>query len=173
MVTDQNKAMTRRGFFRTAGVVGAAVATSTLLGSPLRRAQAEDAPPAAAEVKASTVDMDGLIAQHMGEGSIAMEKVSLDVPATAENASLVRMPIVVDHPMEPGNFIQTVALFIDNNPSPFIAQFNFTPESGKAALEFRVRMAGPSNVRIIAKSNTGKLYGFVKEIQVAAGGCAG
>lgn len=166
MVTDQNEAITRRGFFRTAGVVGAVVATGGFLGSPLRMAQASDAP-------AASVDMDGLVAKHMGEGSITMEKVSLNVPATAENAALVRMPIVVDHPMEEGDFIQTVGLFVDNNPKPFIAQFDFTPESGKAAVEFRVRMAGPSNVRIIAKSNTGKLYGLVKKIQVAAGGCAG
>ncbi len=172
MVMDQNNAVTRRTFFRTAGVVGAAVASGALLGVPFQHAMAEDAAPAAAPA-AATVDMDALIAQHMGAGPIAMEKVSLDIPATAENSALVRMPIVVDHPMEANNFIQKVALFIDNNPSPAIAQFEFTPEAGKVAIEFRSRMAKSSKVRVVAKSNTGKLYGLVKEIQVAAGGCAG
>ena len=169
MVKDQNNAVTRRDFFRTAGVVGAAVATSGLLvGTPLQETHAKEE-----AKKGPSVDMDALIAKHMGKGPIAMKKVSLDVPATAENAALVRMPIAVDHPMEPGNFIQSVGLFIDNNPNPFIAKFDFTPESGKAAVEFRVRMAGSSNVRVIGKSNSGKLYGFAKKLQVAAGGCAG
>ncbi|MEO5364038.1 MAG: thiosulfate oxidation carrier protein SoxY [Magnetococcus sp. DMHC-8] len=162
--------MTRRTFFRTAGVVGAAVATSGLMGVPFPSAQAEEA---AAPAAAPAVDMDALIAKQVGAGAVAMEKITLDIPATAENAALVRMPVVVDHPMEANNFIQSVALFIDNNPSPFIAQFDLLPEAGKAALEFRARMAKTSKVRVIAKSNTGKLYGLVKEIQVAAGGCAG
>ncbi|MEO5352688.1 MAG: thiosulfate oxidation carrier protein SoxY [Magnetococcus sp. XQGC-1] len=167
MVMDQKNAVTRRTFFRQAGVLGAAVATSGLLGVPFSSAQAAE------EAAAPAVDMDALIAKQMGAGAIAMEKVTLDIPATAENAALVRMPVVVDHPMEANNFIQSIALFIDNNPTPFIAQFDLTPETGKAALEFRSRMAKTSKVRIVAKSNTGKLYGLVKEIQVAAGGCSG
>ncbi|MBF0161114.1 MAG: thiosulfate oxidation carrier protein SoxY [Magnetococcales bacterium] len=161
---NQNNAVTRRTFFRTAGAVGAAVATSGLLNVPLTLAE---------EAAAPAVDVDALVAKQMGAGAIAMEKVQLDIPATAENAALVRMPVVIDHPMEANNFIQSVALFIDNNPNPFIAQFDLTPESGKAAIEFRARMAKSSKVRVVAKSNTGKLYGLVKEIQVAAGGCAG
>ncbi|MBF0098982.1 MAG: thiosulfate oxidation carrier protein SoxY [Magnetococcales bacterium] len=156
--------VTRRGFFRTAGVLGAAVAGSSLLGVSVL-AHADDAAPA--------VNIDELVAKQVGAGPIAMEKVGLDIPGTAENAALVRMPIVVDHPMEAGNFIQTVTLIIDNNPNPLIAQFELTPEAGKASLEFRARMAKSSKVRVIAKSNSGKLYGVVKEIQVAAGGCSG
>ena len=166
MTMDKKSAVTRRGFFRTAGAVGAVVATSGLFPSPLRSAQA-------AEGAAPAVDINAVIAEHMGAGDITMGKITLDIPATAENASLVRMPIVVDHPMEAGNYIQEVGLFIDNNPSPFVAKFDMIPETGKAAVEFRVRMAKPSNVRIVAKTNTGKLYGLVKKIQVAAGGCAG
>lgn len=172
MITDQNDAITRRGFFRTAGAVGAVVATSGLLGVPTRAAWAEAAPVGEVE-EAVGVDMDAIIAEHMGAGSVTMGKVSLNVPDVAENAMLVRMPIVVDHPMEADNYIQSVALFIDNNPSPFIAQFEFAPESGKAAMEFKVRMAKPSKVRVIAKTNKGQLYGLVKPIKVAAGGCAG
>lgn len=164
---DQKNAVTRRTFFRTAGVLGAAVATGGLFGVPLQVAQAAE------EAAAPAVDMDALIAKQVGAGTIAMEKVTLDIPATAENAALVRMPVVVDHPMEAGNFIQTVSLFIDNNPSPLIAQFELTPEVGKASMEFRARMAKSSKVRVVAKSNSGKLYGLVKEVQVAAGGCAG
>ncbi len=173
MVMNQKNAVSRRNFFRTAGAMGAAVAASSLLGVPFVQAEEAAAPAAAAPAAPAAANVDELIAKLMGPGPIAMEKVTLDIPDTAENASLVRMPIVVDHPMEANNFIQTVALFIDNNPNPSIAQFEFTPEAGKVAIEFRSRMAKSSKVRIIAKSNTGKLYGLVKEIKVAAGGCSG
>ncbi|MBF0182782.1 MAG: hypothetical protein HQM06_00130 [Magnetococcales bacterium] len=160
---DHTNGVTRRTFFRTAGLLGAAVATSGLAGFS-SVARASDAP---------AVNIDELIAKQVGAGPIAMEKVALDIPATAENAALVRMPITVDHPMEANNFIQSVILVIDNNPNPLVAQFELLPESGKVSLEFRARMAKSSKVRVIAKSNSGKLYGLVKDIQVAAGGCAG
>ncbi|MBF0462723.1 MAG: hypothetical protein HQL87_15190 [Magnetococcales bacterium] len=155
--------VTRRTFCRVAGVLGATM----VLGTPLAQAEAPT-PTAPAN------DMDALIARLMGPGPITLEKVALDLPATADNAALVRMPIVVDHPMEPNNFIQMVALFADNNtPDPLVAQFELTPEMGKAAVEFRARLAASSKVRVIARSNTGKLYGLIKEVQVATGGCAG
>lgn len=154
MDRNHKNSVTRRGFFRTVGAVGAAAAVSGLM------------------PKEAQAGVDDLIAKHVGSGSITMEKVNLKTPATAENAALVRMPVEVDHPMDADNYIQSVSLFVDNNPSPFVAQFGFSPEAGKVDVEFRIRMAKTSKVRAIAKTNTGKLYGFVKEIQVAAGGCA-
>ncbi|MBF0143964.1 MAG: thiosulfate oxidation carrier protein SoxY [Magnetococcales bacterium] len=149
-------ALTRRGFFRGAGLAGMAVLAAGT-GVP-RRASAE---------------VDALVAEHMGAGPIAMEKVTLSAPPTAENGTLVRIPIEVDHPMEANNFIQSLGIFVDNNPSPFVAKFDFTPEVGKIGLELRIKMAKASKVRVICKSNTGKLFGTIKEISVAEGGCAG
>ena len=155
---EQRGQVTRRGFFRTVGVAGAAAMT---VGSVLTVA------PRNAEAA-----VEALIAEKMGDGPITMEKVQVDTPATAENATLVRIPVTVDHPMEADNYIQSVAIFVDNNPSPFIALFEFTPDSGKVDFEFRTKMAKTSKLRAVAKTNTGKLFGFVKEIKVAAGGCA-
>ncbi len=150
--------LTRRGFFRTVSVAGvAAVASGGVFTVAPRSAEAA---------------VEGLIAEKMGDGPITMEKVKVNTPATAENAALVRLPVSVDHPMNESSYIQTLAVFVDNNPVPFIAQFDYTPECGKVATEFRIKMAKTSKVRAIAKTNTGKLYGFVKEIKVAAGGCS-
>ncbi len=156
---EQKRELTRRSFFRTVGAAGAAVAAGGMLTAAPRSAQAGP--------------VEDLITDKMGSGPISMEKVKINTPPTAENAALVRLPVSVDHPMEAGNYIQSLAVFVDNNPNPFIAQFDFTPECGKVDTEFRIKMAKTSKVRAIAKTNTGKLYGFVKEITVAAGGCAG
>lgn len=155
-------AWSRRNFFRAVGATGltCAAAGSGLTGFTQ-------------EARASST-LEDLIAEKMeSRANIKMERVVIDTPAKAENGALVRMPISVDHPMEPDNYIASVALFVDNNPRPFVAQFDLTPEAGKASLEIRIRMAKTSKVRAIAKTNGGKLFGAVKEIEVAEGGCAG
>lgn len=151
-------AMNRRGFFRSVGAAGVAVAVSgVMVGTP----------------RDASADINALIAEQFGPGSITMDKVVVDTPDKAENGSMVRVPIVVKHPMEPNNFIEKVAVFVDDNPKPFVASFNFVPESGPINLEFRVKMAKTSNLRVVAKNNSGALFGFTKKIEVAEGGCSG
>ncbi|MBF0140374.1 MAG: thiosulfate oxidation carrier protein SoxY [Magnetococcales bacterium] len=148
----------RRGFFRSAGVAGVAVAMGTVMtGVP----------------KTAAADINALIAEQVGQGNITMDKVVVDTPDKAENGAMVRIPVVVNHPMEPNNYIEKVAVFVDDNPKPFVASYTFFPESGKVDIEFRLKMAKTSTVRVVAKNNTGALFGFSKKIEVAEGGCSG
>ncbi len=158
MEIEKKQGISRRGFFQRVGTVAVAAAATTLTGSPN---------------SASAGVVDGLIAEQLGSGAVTMEKVMVDIPGKAENGALVRLPVSVDHPMEDGNYIQTVAVFVDSNPKPFVGRFDFIPEAGKAAFECRIKMAKTSKIRVIAKTNSGKLYGFAQEVQVAEGGCAG
>lgn len=194
MTEKQLRVVTRRGFLRDAGVVGLIVAAHGVVGLPPPLAHADASltpegsrspkksrpseaaravPPTEAPTEAPTERVHRIIAEHMGDGPVSMEKITLDIPDSVDDATLVHMPIVVDYPMQPNRFIQTIGLFIDKNPSPFIAKFDLTPAAGRASVEFRVRMAEPSNVRVIAKSNTGKLYGLLKHLHVSQGGCEG
>lgn len=159
MQRDSTVGVSRRGLFLAAG---AAVVAAGVVGGTIRPAFAEEA-----------ASVDQLIKTSMGDGAIKMEKVVLDAPDKAENGSLVRIPISVDHPMTADDYIQSVAIFVDNNPKPLAGSFNFTPEIGAVKFEIRIKMAKASKVRVIAKSNKGILYGAIKEIQVAEGGCAG
>lgn len=166
MGMNQNNELTRRSFLGAMSATGAAVVATSFMGGLLpRNLHAEDAPAAAS--------MDEIVAQEMGAGTVILEKVKIDTPAKAENGALVRIPISVDHPMEANNYINKIAIFVDNNPKPLVGSFELNPASGKAELELRIKMAKASKIRVIAKSNTGKLYGAVQEIQVAEGGCSG
>ncbi|MEO5333891.1 MAG: thiosulfate oxidation carrier protein SoxY [Magnetococcus sp. YQC-5] len=172
MSMNQDKKLTRRTFLGAVSATGAACVFAGYMGMP-GIVQAADAPAAAAAPAAEAVNMDELIATDMGPGPIAMEKVKIDTPPKAENGALIRMPVSVDHPMEPNNHITSLAIYVDNNPKPLVGRFEFTPASGKAEVELRIKMAKASQVRAIAKSNTGKLYGAKMTIEVAEGGCAG
>lgn len=159
MQSESNVEVSRRGLFLA---TGAALLSASVVGAA-RPALAEEA----------AVNIDQVIKETLGDGAVKMEKVTLDAPEKAENGSLVRIPVVVDHPMAADNFIQSVAIFVDNNPKPLAGRFDFLPEAGVVKFEIRIKMAKPSKVRVIAKSNKGVLYGAAKEIQVAEGGCAG
>jgi sulfur-oxidizing protein SoxY len=60
---------------------------------------------------------------------------------------------------------------VDKNPFPFVGEFEFFPESGKADLAMRVRVNTYSNIRAIAETNDGKLT-MSKKFVKASGGCS-
>ncbi|MBF0124189.1 MAG: thiosulfate oxidation carrier protein SoxY [Magnetococcales bacterium] len=147
--------ITRRAVFRGAGAVGLACASGLGWVHPVQAAAVEDA-----------------ITEKVGAGALTEGKVELGAPDKAENGTLVRVPVVVNHPQEPGNYIEYVAVFVDNNPKPFVAGFSFLPESGRVEFEVRIKMAQASNVRAVARNNKGQRFGAVKKVDVAEGGCA-
>ena len=97
--------------------------------------------------------------------------ISLVVPARAEDAAIVPIAIHTRLLQTPTRYIDKVYLIIDNNPSPISAIFQFTPQSGRADIETRVRVDEYTHVRAIAETNDGRLHmatAFVK----ASGGCS-
>jgi len=99
------------------------------------------------------------------------EVLSLVVPVRAEDAAIVPIAIRSRMAQTPQRYIDKVWLVIDNNPSPISAVFHFTPLSGRADIETRVRVDEYTHIRAIAETNDGKLQmatAFVK----ASGGCS-
>jgi sulfur-oxidizing protein SoxY len=97
--------------------------------------------------------------------------ISLEAPTRAEDAAIVPIAIRAGFTQTATRYINKVYLIIDNNPSPIAAIFQFTPLSGRADIETRVRIDQYTQVRAIAETNDGQLYmttHFVK----AAGGCS-
>lgn len=158
MAMDKRLEMSRRGFFQAVGTTGLVVATGGMMLPGSARAEG---------------DVNAIIAKEMGAGAITAGKVNLTADEKQENGALVRIPVTVDHPMEAGNFVQSVGIFVDKNPNPFVAKFDYAAAAGVVGFELRIKMSAASPVRVVAKSSKGELFGAHKEIQVTAGGCAG
>ncbi len=97
--------------------------------------------------------------------------IELDTPSRASDAAVVPVAIHSTLRQSPGRYIRKLYLVIDRNPSPLGATFSFTPESGRADIETRVRVEEYSHVRAIAEMNDGRLLmrtNFIK----ASGGCS-
>ena len=97
--------------------------------------------------------------------------VALKAPNRAEDAATVPIQIITGLNQAKDRYIQKLYLFIDANPSPVAAIFTFTPESGRADIDTRVRIEAYSHMRAVAEMNDGKLYMATHYIK-AAGGCS-
>ena len=103
--------------------------------------------------------------------NVGDDMLLLDAPVRAEDAAVVPIAMRARLPHTASNFVAKLYLVIDNNPSPISAIFSFTPQSGRADIETRVRVDEYTFVRAIAETNDGRLLmrsRFVK----ASGGCS-
>lgn len=97
--------------------------------------------------------------------------IVLDAPERAYDAAIVPIAIRTNLLQTATRYIDKVYLVIDHNPSPIAAEFEFTPLSGRADIETRVRIDEYTYVRAIAETNDGKLYMATRYVK-AAGGCS-
>lgn len=97
--------------------------------------------------------------------------VLLEAPARAEDAAVVPVALRTRLPQSAPRHIDKLYLIIDNNPSPIAAIFDFTPASGQADIETRVRVDEYTHMRAIAETSDGQLYMATRFVK-ASGGCS-
>jgi len=89
----------------------------------------------------------------------------------ADDASTVPVTVKAQINQTPERYIKTIYVVVERNPSPASGAFHFTPESGRAQVETRLRFEDFSHVRAIAETNDGKLWMSSRWVK-AAGGCS-
>ncbi len=97
--------------------------------------------------------------------------IEIEAPYRAEDPALVPIKIVSKIKQTPERYIKKILVLVDKNPYPFVGEFEFFPESGKADLAMRIRVNTYSYIRAIAEMNDGKLY-MAKKFVKASGGCS-
>ena len=97
--------------------------------------------------------------------------IALQTPTRADDAAVVPVSVRALMPQTPERYIRKIYLVIDNNPSPVGAVFTFTPASGQADIETRVRVEEYTQVRAIAELNNGQLVMDSRFLK-ASGGCS-
>jgi sulfur-oxidizing protein SoxY len=116
---------------------------------------------------------DVIKSQYFANKSISEDAniVVLETPYRAEDPALVPITVKSVIPQTPERYIKKISLFVDNNPFPFVGEFDLTPASGKADLSMRIRVNTYSNVRAVAELNNGELH-MHKQFVKASGGCS-
>lgn len=101
----------------------------------------------------------------------AGELLRIEAPSRAEDAAVVPISIHTGFDQANNRYVQRTWLVIDQNPSPIAAIFSFTPESGRADIDTRVRINAYTLVRAVAELNDGSLH-MVTRFVKASGGCS-
>jgi sulfur-oxidizing protein SoxY len=118
-------------------------------------------------------DADEAIKKFTGGKTPVQGKVKLDLPEIAENGNTVPMTVTVESPMTEQSHVTEVLIVADENPRSGIATFHFSPASGVAEANTRIRLAATQDVIAVAKMNDGSVFMTSKQVKVTIGGCGG
>ena len=118
-------------------------------------------------------DSDDVIKEFTGGKKPVEGKVKLDLPEIAENGNTVPMTVSVDSPMTEQSYVTDVVVIAPENPRAKVVTFHFSPASGVAEANTRIRLASTQDVIAIAKMNDGSFYMASKQVKVTVGGCGG
>ena len=118
-------------------------------------------------------NIDEAIAKFTGGKTPATGRIKLDVPEIAENGNTVPMTVTVESPMTAQSYVSDVLIVADGNPNAGVATFHFTPATGVAEANTRIRLAETQNVTAVAKMNDGSFFQVTKQVKVTIGGCGG
>ena len=113
------------------------------------------------------------IAKFTGGKTAEKGKIAIELPEIAENGNTVPLSVTVDSAMTVDDHVSEVLVVGDGNPRPGIVTFHFTPASGKAAAQTRIRLAATQNIIVVGKTSTGQFFTDQKQVKVTIGGCGG
>ena len=99
------------------------------------------------------------------------EVIRVYLNVRADDASTVPVVVKAQIDQTETEFIKSIYLIVERNPSPTAGVFRFTPNSGRAQVETRLRFEDFSFVRAVAEMNDGRLYMAQRWVK-AAGGCS-
>lgn len=97
-------------------------------------------------------------------GATPSQEVMIDAPDTPESAAFV--PVQVTSRI---SGTSSISVFVDRNPWPHIARFDFAPET-IPFVAFRLRVAETSAVRAVVRAGTSHFVA-ARNVKVALGGC--
>ena len=152
---------------RALALLALGTGTARAADAPLRNYAPTDAP--------ESIAIWGKVRASLFEGRpiapAPADMLALDVPARAIDAAVVPVSIRSSFPQTAQRHVRRLVLLIDANPSPVSGIFQFTPRSGRAAVETRVRVDAYSWVRAVAELDDGTLHATQKFVK-ASGGCS-
>ena len=118
-------------------------------------------------------DAEEAIKKFTGGKTPVQGKVKVDLPEIAENGNTVPMTVTVESPMTEQSYVSEVLIVGDGNPNGGLVTFHFTPLSGVAEANTRIRLAATQNIIAVAKMNDGSFVTASKQVKVTIGGCGG
>jgi sulfur-oxidizing protein SoxY len=149
--------LTRRTLLEAACASGVAVASVV-------RASAQSADPA---------DEAMALAKRLtGRTPTESDRLRLEMPPVFANGYTVPLAVEVDSPMSEADHVRHIHVLAPRNPLVSVATFHFTPQSGRARVSTRIRLAQPQYVLAVAEMSDAATLVTWTWVEVATNGCA-
>lgn len=127
--------------------------------------------PLGSKAEANEAAMAEAIRQVIGEAPVTQGKVELELPSIVENGNTVPLTVSVDSPMSETDHVESIHIFNQKNPQPYIATFHLAPRAGKARVSTRIRLADSQRVTAIARLNDGSFWSDSADVVVTLAAC--
>ena len=112
------------------------------------------------------------LVKEYAAGSIVTEgRVKFDIARLVDNGNSVPVEVIVDSPMTQLQHVVGITLFNEKNPQNDVAQFTLSPQSGRARVATRIRLATTQQLVAVAKMNDGSCWTHTVEVLVTVSSC--
>jgi len=127
--------------------------------------------PLAPKASATEAAMNEAIRRVVGEAEPQPGKVRLELPSIVENGNTVPLAVSVDSPMTEAEHVESIHIFNQKNPQPYVAAFHLGARAGKARVSTRIRLADSQRVVAIARLNDGSFWSDSADVIVTLAAC--
>ena len=98
-------------------------------------------------------------------------RITLSIPALAENGNSVDTRIIVESPMTQADHVRWIHLVAEKNPFPDMARFHLGPRAGRAEVATTLRIAQSQKVAVVAALSDGRFVMTDADIVVTLSAC--
>ena len=116
-------------------------------------------------------DVAPLIQKITGGAPLTPGGIAIKLPQLAENGNSVPLQLTVESPMTADDHVEAVYVIAPRNPRPLVATFHLGPDSGRAEVATRMRLAGTQKVVAIARLSGNRFLVNETEVLVTSAAC--
>ncbi len=121
--------------------------------------------------RATPAALEQAVAQYANGQPVRRGRVELTLPEIVENGNSVPVTAYVPSPMTERDHVRRIAIFNEKNPSPQVLQVELGPQSGRAQVSFRMRMADSQTIMAVAQMSDGSYWSASVDVVVALAAC--
>ena len=115
--------------------------------------------------------LTALVRAYAAGGVITEGRVKFDIARLVDNGNSVPIEVIVDSPMTRQQHVVGIKVFNEKNPQNDVAQFTLSPQSGRARVATRIRLATTQQLVAVAKMNDGSCWTHTVEVLVTVSSC--
>jgi sulfur-oxidizing protein SoxY len=98
-------------------------------------------------------------------------RIEVQLASLAESGNLVPIKIHVPSAMTASDYVREVHILAMRNPKPWAATYEFTPRSGRAEVETKLRLSDTQDILVLARMSDDSWWHESSHVVVSIGAC--